>query len=143
MTVTVQLIEATNGVVTKITELCQVKGAIPVYRDKGGAAKHHERELPGCAMRWKGKILEVSVKGAMAVSRGPVTYATASVSAVPLDARPLCPDMCGPQPLADSTGEIKVSGAARALEFSLTPNPVSMLNARPTAWLEALVTTSD
>jgi hypothetical protein len=45
--------------------------------------------------------------------------------------------MCGPQALADSSGEIRVSGSPTSLEFSLTPNPVSILNAKPTVWLEA------
>ena len=93
-------------------------------------------------MPWKGKDLHVYVQGAMAIARGPVTFATASVGVVPPDAVPLCPTMCGPQPLADSSGEIKVSGLPRSLQFSLTPNPVSMLNAKPTVWLEAEVAIS-
>ena len=79
----------------------------------------------------------------MAIAHGPVTYATASVSVVPPDARPLCPDMCGPKPLADSSGEIKVSGTPKSLKFSLNPNPVSMLNAKPTVWLEADIAVVD
>jgi hypothetical protein len=62
---------------------------------------------------------------------------TASVSVVPSEAVPLCPDLCAPQPLAESSGEVKVSGTPRSLTFGLTPNPVSLLNARPTVWLEA------
>jgi hypothetical protein len=50
--------------------------------------------------------------------------------------------MCGLQPLADSSGKVKVSGTPRSLTFALTPNPVSLLNARPTVWLEADVTVS-
>jgi hypothetical protein len=79
----------------------------------------------------------------MAVARGPVTFATARVSVVPPDAVPLCPDVCAPQPLADSSGDIRVGGMPRSMEFSLTPNPVSMLNARPTVWLEADIALRD
>jgi hypothetical protein len=50
---------------------------------------------------------------------------------------PLCPDLCAPQPLADSSGEIRVGGTPRSMAFSLTPNPGSMLNATPTVWFEA------
>lgn len=137
MTVTVQLVEAGNGQVSKLTKLCQVSGKIPVYADDGSATRANGREVPGCTMLWKGQSLSVSVLGAMAIARGPFTFATASVSVVPPDAIPLCPEMCGPQPLADSRGEIRVSGTPRSLKFSLKPNPVSMLNAKPTVWLEA------
>jgi hypothetical protein len=143
MTVMVQLVEASNGEVTKITKLCKVSGTIPVYADDGSATRPNSREISGCKMLWKGKSLSVSVRGAMAVAHGPVTYATASVSVVPPDARPLCPEICGPQPLADSSGEIRVSGAPKSLKFSLNPNPVSLLNAKPTVWLEADIAVVD
>lgn len=137
MTVTIKLVEASHGRVSRITPLCKVSGTIPVYADDGRAAGVHGREIAGCRMQWKGHNLDVSVRGAMAIARGPVTFATASVSVVPPDAVPLCPDLCAPQPLADSAGDIMVGGTPRTIEFSLTPNPVSMLNARPTVWLEA------
>ncbi|WP_313703887.1 hypothetical protein [Massilia sp.] len=38
MTVTVQLIEAKNGVVSKITTLCKVSGKIPVYANSDSPA---------------------------------------------------------------------------------------------------------
>ena len=137
MTVMVELVEASNGRVSKLTKLCTVSGTIPVYADDGGATRANRRAISGCNMLWKGQILNVSVRGAMAIAHGPSTYATASVSVVPPDARPLCSDLCAPQPLADSSGEIRVSGAPKSLKFSLSPNPVSMLNAKPTVWLEA------
>jgi hypothetical protein len=143
MTVTIKLVEANHGQVTKITPLCEAGGTIPVYADDGRAAGGYRGEIAGCKMPWKGRNLDVSVRGAMAVARGPVTFATAIVSVVPPDAVPLCPDLCAPQPLADSTGDIKVGGTPRSLTFSLTPNPGSMLNARPTVWLEADVTMLD
>jgi len=136
MTAEVQLIEANNGTVTKITKLCKVTGKIPIYSDTGGASRSNKREISGCSMDWKGKKQSVFVRGAMAISKGQVTYATASVSVVPPDAIPLC-SVCGPQPLADSDAEVKVRGAAKSLTFSLSPNPVSILNAKPTVWLEA------
>lgn len=137
MTVTIKLVEASHGRVSRITELCKVSGTIPVYADDGRAAGANSREITGCKMPWKGQNLDVSVRGAMAIARGPMTFATASVRVVPPDAVPLCPDLCAPQPLADSSGDIRVSGTPRSLAFSLAPNPVSMLNARPTVWLEA------
>jgi len=136
MAVMVQLIEAYNGQVSKITKLCKVSGKIPVYSDNGRAASFYAGEIAGCTMRKNGKNLSVSVRGAMAISRDVVTYATASVSVVPPDAVPLC-SMCGPQPLADSQAEIRVSGNPKSMTFSLNANPVSMLNAKPTVWLEA------
>jgi hypothetical protein len=72
------------------------------------------------------------------MSKDAVTYATASVSVVPPDAIPLC-SQCGPQPLADSSAEIRVNGTPKSMTFSLNANPVSMLNAKPTVWLEAHV----
>jgi hypothetical protein len=137
MTVTIRLVEASHGRVSRITELCKVSGTIPVYADDGRAAGFHGREIAGCKMPWQGQDLDVSVRGALALARGPVTFATASVSVVPPDAVPLCPDLCAPQPLADSRGEIRVGGKPRSMAFSLTPNPGSMLNARPTVWFEA------
>jgi hypothetical protein len=94
-------------------------------------------------MLWEGKNLSVSVRGAMAVGQGPATFAFAGVSVVPPGAKPLCPNLCAPQPLADSTGEIRVSGTPRSLKFSLNLNPVSLLNAVPTVWLEADVAVGD
>ena len=140
MTVAVRLIEASHGRVSKATPLCEVSGTVPVFAGDGYPAQFHEREIWGCTRRWKGQRLPVSVQGAAAIARGSVTFATASVSVVPPDAAPLCPGMCGLQPLADSSGKVKVSGTPRSLTFGLTPNPVSLLNARPTAWLEADVT---
>lgn len=137
MTVTIRMIEASHGRVTKITKLCKVTGKIPVYADDGGATRSNGRDISGCRMLWKGKNLSVSVRGAIATSRGPVTFAFASVSIVPPDAVPLCPDICGPQPLADSRGEIRIHGTPKSIQFSLNPNPVSLLNAKPTVWLEA------
>jgi len=143
MTVTIKLVEASHGRVSRITELCKVSGPIPVYADDGRATGANSREIAGCKMPWKGKNLDVSVRGAMAVARGPVTFATASVSVVPPDAVPLCPDVCAPQPLADSSGEIRVSGTPKSMAFSLTPNPASMLNAKPTVWFEADIALAD
>lgn len=139
MTVTVRLVEASRGQVNKITKLCTVGGKIPVYADDGRATRANAREIPSCGMQWKGKNLSVIVRGAAAITHGPVTFAVASVDVVPPDAKPSCLDVCGPQPLADSAGEIIVSGAPHSLKFSLSPNPVSMLNAMPTVWLEAAV----
>lgn len=137
MTVVVQLIEAANGRVTKITELCKVSGKIPVYADDGGAASWHASRIPGCSMLRNGKNLAVSVWGAKAISKDSVTYATAVVSVTPPDAVPLCPELCGPQPLADSRAEIRVSGSPKSVRFGLNVNPVSLLNAKPTVWLNA------
>jgi len=137
MTVTVQLIEAHNGTTTKITELCTVSGKIPVFSDDGRAATFHARDIPGCSMLRNGKKLQVSVQGAKALSKNFVTFATAYVGVTPPDAVPLCPDLCGPQALADSRAEIRVSGNPRSIQFSVHPNPISLLNAKPTVWLEA------
>lgn len=142
MTVMVQLVEASNGTVTNRTKLCEISGAIPVYSDGGGATGANTREISGCRMAWKGKSLSVSVRGAMAIARGPVTYATATVAAVPPDAIPLC-SVCAPQPLANSTAEIRVSGTPKSLTFSLNQNPVSLLKSKPTVWLEADVAIAD
>lgn len=139
MTVVVQLIEAGNGRVTRITELCKVSGRIPVYADDGSAASWYGSKIPGCSMLKNGERLTVSVWGAKAISKKSVTYATAAVSVVPPDAVPSCPDLCGPQPLADSRAEIRVSDSPKSMTFSLNINPVSMLRAKPTLWLEANV----
>jgi hypothetical protein len=136
MTATVRLIEASKGKVSKITELCKVSGKIPVYADDGSAAHSNAGEISGCKMHWKGKHLNVSVQGAMAIAKGAPTYAVAIVSVVPPDAVPLC-SICGPQPLADSSAEIRIRGTPKSLSFSLAPNPVSILNSKPTVWLEA------
>lgn len=137
MTVTVRLVEASHGRVTKLTKLCKVSGMIPVYADNGGAARANGGEISGCKILWKGRNLNVSVRGAIAISQGPITFAFASVSVVPPDAIPLCPDLCGPQPLADSSGEVRVKGNLKSIEFSLNSNSVSLINAKPTVWLEA------
>lgn len=143
MTVTVRLVDADHGRVGKLTQLCKVSGTIPVYADDGSAARANGRAIPGCTMAWKGRRLPVVVRGALAVARGAVTFASASVSVVPPDAVPLCPDVCGPQPLADSSGELSVSGTPGTLKFGLQPNPVSLLNAQPAVWLEADVAIAD
>lgn len=143
MTVTVQLIEATNGQVSKITELCKVSGQIPVYSDDGRSALAHEWNIQSCSMPGNGKNLEVYVRGAKAISKGRVTYAIASVAVTPADTTPSCPDLCGPQPLANSSAEIRVSGTPSLLAFSLNVNSVSMLNAKPTVWLDADVEIAD
>ena len=143
MTVTIKLVETNHRQVSRITPLCKVSGTIPVYADDGRAAGGYRGEIAGCRMSWKGRNLDVTVQGALAIGRGPVTFATATVSVVPPDAMPLCPDVCAPQPLADSRGDIRVGGTPRSIEFSLAPNPVSMLNARPTVWLEADVAVLD
>lgn len=137
MKVSVHLLETRNGRVSKRTRLCEVSGKVPVYADDGSAAGVYGRQIAGCRMRWQGGYLPVEVRGAVAVAPGPMTFATAVVSAVPPDARPLCPDLCGPQPLADSSGEVRASGIPATLAFGLTPNPGSILNAKPPVWLEA------
>jgi len=137
MTVTVQLFEAHNGTTTKITELCKVSGKIPVFSDDGRAVLFHTREIPGCSMLRNGKKLKVSILGAKAVSKNAMTFATAYVGVTPPDAVPLCPTLCGPQALADSRSEIRVSGNPKIIQFSVHPNPVSLLNAKPTVWLKA------
>jgi hypothetical protein len=136
MTANVQLVEAHNGQVTRITKLCKVSGKIPVYSDSSSPTHSNTWEISGCNMTWKGKNQPISVRGAIAISKGRITFATAGVSVVPPDAIPLC-SVCGPQPLADSSAEFKVSGVPKSLAFNLNPNPVSILNAKPTVWLEA------
>ncbi|QJE01873.1 hypothetical protein HH212_19140 [Massilia forsythiae] len=138
MTVEVRLIEASHGRVSKISELCKVRGKIPVYADEGNAAGANGWDIPGCRMPRDGEDLNVHVSGAKAISKDFTAYATASVAVVTPDAVPLC-SICGPQPLAVSSAEIRVSGSHRSMKFSLNANPVSILNARPTVWLEAHV----
>lgn len=139
MTVTVRLIEAKNGVVTKITTLCKVSGKIPVYADQDKPASFNAAEIAGCSMPRNGESLGVSVWGAKAVSKSRGAFATAGVDVTPPDAAPGCADLCGPQPLADSRAEIRVSGTPKLMHFSLNPNPASVLKARPSVWLDAEV----
>lgn len=139
MTVTVQLIEAKNGRVSEITRLCQVSGKIPVYADNGSPASFNAWNIAGCTMPWKEENLDVSVWGAKAISKARGAYATAGVSVVPPDAVPACPHLCGPQPLADSSAEIRVSGMPKVMHFSLNANPASVLKAKPSVWLKAEV----
>ena len=140
MTVTVRLIEANDGVVNKITTLCKVSGKIPVYADNGSPASFNPAKIEGCSMPRKGENLEVSVWGAKAVSASRGAYATAGVDVIPPGAPPACAHhLCGPQPLADSRAEIRVSGTPERMQFSLHPNPASVLKARPSVWLEAEV----
>ena len=143
MTVTVELVEARGGRVTKFSKLCTVSGKIPVYADDGRPASFNAGEVSGCTMKWKGQTLDVSVVGAMAVAPGGSTFATAVVSVVPPGSKPACPHLCGPRPLADSRGEIRVSGAPKSLKFSLNPNPTSVLNAKPTVWFKVDVLVAD
>lgn len=142
MTATVTLVEAGDRQVKKITELCKVSGKIPVYADSGSgiASAVNAVAITGCKMSLGGKTLDVSVRGAKAILNKSSSYAAAYVTVTPPDAVPLCPSpICGPQPLADSSAEIRVSGKPRSMAFSLSPNPVSILNARPTVWLDAEV----
>jgi hypothetical protein len=139
MTVTVQLIEAKNGVVSKFTTLCKVSGKIPVYANSDSPASFNPAKIEGCSMPWKGANLEVSVWGAKAVSEALGAFATAGVDVTPPGAAPGCRDLCGPQPLTDSRAEIRVSGNPKRMHFSLNPNPASVLKARPKVWLEAEV----
>lgn len=137
MTVKVQLIEAANGTVFRITELCKVSGTIPVFADEGHAARFYGVEIQGCSMVKGGAKLPVSISGVKAVSTKTGSFVHAYVGVVPPDAVPGCPDICGPQPLADSRAEVRVRGSAKSINFSLSPNPVSVLRAKPTVWLDA------
>ncbi len=140
MTVTVRLIETKNGVVSKITTLCKVSGKIPVYADNGPPSSFNAAKIEGCSMPRKGENLEVSVWGAKAVSASRGAYATAGVDVIPPGAPPACAHhLCGPQPLADSRAEIRVSGTPKRMEFSLNPNPASVLKASPSVWFDAEV----
>lgn len=80
MTVTVTLVEAANGQVFRITELCKVSGKIPVYADDGNAAYWYLAQIHGCHMLKKGKKLPVAVSGVMAVAK---------------KNRHVCPRLCG------------------------------------------------
>ena len=137
MTVKVQLIEAANGTAFRITELCKVSGTIPVYADEGDAAPFYGAEIQGCSMLKDGAKLPVSISGVKAVSTKSGSFAHAYVAVVPPDAVPGCPEIFGPQPLADSRAEVRVKGSAKSIKFSLSPNPVSILGAKPTVWLDA------
>ena len=137
MTVTVRLIEAKNGEVSKISELCKVSGTIPVYSDTGRPASFNAQEIEGCSMLRNGEKLSVSVWGTKAISNSTGSFASAGVSVIPPDAVPGCVALCGPQPLADSRADIRVSGNPKTMNFSLSPNPGSVLKAKPTVWLEA------
>ena len=137
MTVKVQLIEAADGTVFRITELCKVNGTIPVYADDGRAAQFYGAEIQGCSMLKDGAKLPVSISGVKAVSTKTGSFAHAYIGVVPPNAVPGCPDICGPQPLADSRAEVRVRGSAKSISFSLAPNPASILRAKPTVWLDA------
>ena len=143
MTVVVELVEAKNGQVSELIKICTVSGKIPVYADDGRPASFNASQVSGCTMKWKGQTLDVSVVGAMAVARDRSTFATAAVSVVPPGSMPACPDLCGPRPLADSRGEVRVRGAPKSLKFSLAPNPTSVLHARPTVWFNVDVAVVD
>lgn len=138
MRMKVKLIQAKDGTVSSITQICEVAGTIPVYA--GDSTSAHHGPIPGCELTWKGKKLDVSVGGALAVSADSGTLASASISVTPPDAKPGCPNICGPQPLADSRADVRMSGAAKSVTFSLVPNPVSILRSEPTVWFEATVT---
>ncbi|MFC4929942.1 hypothetical protein [Massilia sp. GCM10023247] len=136
MTVTVQLIEATNGEVSKITQLCKVSGKIPVYSDNGRPASFNAWRITGCTMPMNGENLTVSVWGAKAISEDRGAFATAGVTVVSPGAAPSCEGLCGRRPLADSRAEIRVSGSPKLMNFGLNVSPASVLNAKPSMWLE-------
>ena len=46
-----------------------------------------------------------------------------------LKAYPGCPELCGPQALADSRAKIRVSGSPKSLTFSLNAKPAVRLEA--------------
>jgi hypothetical protein len=140
--VTVKLIQAKAGTVESVTPVCDTRGTIPVYAISGDAPSGHQGPVPGCVLTWKGKKLDVSITGALSVSAESMAWAAASVSVTPSDAKPGC-SMCGPQPLADSRANVKVSGASKSVTFDLAPNPVSILRSSPTVWFEATVTIVD
>ena len=93
-------------------------------------------------MSWKGRKVEVLVRGALSSIQGPAMWARARVSVTPPDAKPGCP-ICGPQPLAASDADVRVSGAPTMLTFGLQPNPISILRSDPTVWLEGEVVIVD
>lgn len=137
MTVTVRLIEAKKGQVSKISTLCTVSGNIPVYSDNGSPLSFNASEIRGCSMPMNGTKLNVSVWGAKAVATDGLAFATAGVDVTPPGALPACANLCGPQPLADSRAEVRASGNPKVIKFSLNPNPMSALKSRPSVWLEA------
>ena len=139
----VKLIEAKGDTVTNVTTLCEVRGRIPVYADDNDYPPHHLGAVHGCKMRWKGRELDVLIGGAMSITDGPAIWASARASVTPPDAKPGCRDICGPQPLADSSANVRISSTAKKLTFGLQPNPVSILRSNPTVWLEAEATIVD
>lgn len=140
---TVKLIQAKAGTVESITPVCDTRGTVPVYSGTGDAPSAHHGPVPGCTLTWNGKKLDVSITGALTVTAESTTWASASVSVTPPDAKPGCADLCGPQPLADSRANVKLSGAPKSVTFQLAPNPVSILRSTPTVWFEATVTIVD
>jgi hypothetical protein len=143
MRVKVRLIEAKGGTVTGVTTLCETQGRIPVYAGGNDSPPAlHEGSIPGCEMSWKGRKVEVLVHGAIASIEGPAMWASARVSVTPPDAKRACP-ICGPQSLAASDADVRVSGAPKMLTFGLQPNPGSILRSDPTVWLEAEVVIVD
>jgi hypothetical protein len=144
MRVKVRLIEAKRGTITRDTTLCEAQGRIPVYAG-GNDTPPDPREgpIPGCEMSWEGKKVEVLVRGALSSIQGPAMWASTRISVTPPDAKPGCPNICGPQPLADSRADVRVSGSPTMLTFGLQPNPVSILRSDPTVWLEGEVVIVD
>lgn len=145
MAMKVQLVEAKGGTVKKVTFLCNIQGEIPVYEGSGDNMNYQLGEIAGCEMKWKQHMIPVTVQGALMISTSnqPVVLAQAYVGVTPSDAKLACPDICGPQSLADSHAKVKASGALKILTFSLQPNPVSILRANPVVWLEAEATIVD
>ena len=145
MRVKVRLIEAKGGTGRGSTMLCEVQGRIPVYVGWNDTPPDHHGPIPGCKMSWKGRTLDVLVHGAISSIQGPAMWASGIVSVTPPDAKPGCPDtrLCGPQPLADSRANVRVSGAPKMLTFDLQPSPISILRSDPTVWLEVKVVIVD
>ncbi len=141
MQVTVKLIQAKAGTVESITPLCDVRGTVPVYAGAGEGASIHHGPISGCVLPWKGKKLDVWVAGALTTTAN-ATWASASVSVTPPDAKPSC-DICGPQALADSRADVKLDSGTKSVTFPLAPNPVSILRSSPNVWFEATVTITD
>lgn len=138
----VKLVQAKSGTVEGVTPVCDIRGTIPVYSGSADAPSGHQGAVPGCVLTWKGKKLDVLVSGALSVSTEPTVWASASVVVTPPDAKPGC-DMCGPQPMADSRANVKLSGVSKSVTFELAPNPVSILRSNPNVWFEAVVTIVD
>lgn len=143
MRATVKLVQAKDGTVEKTTPVCETSGTIPVYSGSGEGPAARHGQIYGCTLTWKGKKLDVWVAGALSVAGETATWASASVSVTPPDAKPGCPDICGPQPLAEARADVKVNNAAKSVTFSLAPNPVSILRSNPSVWFEATVTITD